>query len=98
TDAGRCRSRARMAERLQLADACRERASGKSGSFSSFENTFMLRCAVLTFSVSTAFRRFLDPIPRRPAGAGAGLILIADSGDRLAAILSKNSCRFGYNI
>jgi hypothetical protein len=59
---------------------------------------FMLRCAVLSASVGTALRKFRNPALGCPLGSGAGPILIAGCGDKLSASLSKNACRFGYDI
>jgi hypothetical protein len=51
----------------------------------------MLRCAVLSISVGTAFRIFRDPGLRPPPKSGAGPILIAGCGDKLSASFSKKA-------
>jgi len=55
----------------------------------------MLRCAVLSFSADTAFRRLREPGLRSPLGSGAGPILSAGCSDKLSASLSKNAWRSG---
>ena len=59
---------------------------------------FILRCAALKVSVSTAFRKFRNPALCFPAGSGAGPILIAGCGGKLSASFLKNAWRSGYSI
>jgi hypothetical protein len=53
----------------------------------------MLLCALLNFSVKTAFRIFRDPGLGCPPGSGAGPILMAGCNGRLNATLSKKARR-----
>jgi len=52
---------------------------------------FMLRCAVLSISVGTAFRILRDPSLRSPLESGTRPILIAGCGDNLSASFSKKA-------
>jgi len=56
---------------------------------------FMLRCALLSISVGTAFRILPDPGLCSPLGSGAGPILIAGCSDRLQDSLAKKAWRSG---
>jgi len=56
---------------------------------------FMLRCALLSVSVGTAFRILRGPGLRSPLGSGAGPILIAGCSDKLTDSLAKNAWRSG---
>jgi hypothetical protein len=56
---------------------------------------FMLRCALLSVSVGTAFRILRDPGLCSPLGSGAGPILIAGCSDKLRDSLAKNAWRSG---
>jgi hypothetical protein len=55
----------------------------------------MLRCALLSVSVGTAFRILRDPGLCSPLGSGAGPILIAGCSDKLRDSLAKNAWRSG---
>src|SRR6267378_4437452 len=54
---------------------------------------FMLRWALLSVSVGTAFRILRDPGLCSPLGRGAGPILIAGCSDKLRDSLAKNAWR-----
>jgi hypothetical protein len=58
----------------------------------------MLRCAVLSCCVGTAFRTIRNPCLRYPLGIGAGRIFIASCGGKLSASFSRKVCRSAYNI
>ena len=57
----------------------------------------MLRCAVLSLCVGTAFHTIRNPCAI-PLGIGAGPILVAGCGGKLSAGFSKKACRTAYNI
>ena len=59
---------------------------------------FMLRCALLSVSVGTAFRILRDPGLCFPLGTGAGQTLIVGCSDKLRDSLAKNAWRSGWNI
>ncbi len=58
----------------------------------------MLRCALFSLCVGTAFRIIRKPRSCSAQGIGAGPILIAGCGGKLNASFSKKARGAGYNI